>query len=91
MQKHGFWPVPSYGLRKAHSPSLVEGVVSENRGRKELLAPLALALPEDLRHRPYAPTSMKKPYTSGNAATPIKGLITKILLWGCCGDLRANG
>jgi hypothetical protein len=28
-----------------------------------------------------APTSMKKPYTRGNAATPIKKLITKILLW----------
>jgi hypothetical protein len=22
--KHGFWPVPSYGLREAHSPNLVE-------------------------------------------------------------------
>jgi hypothetical protein len=40
---------------------------------------------------PMPPTSMKKPYTSGNAATPIKGLIINILLWWCCGDLRANG
>jgi hypothetical protein len=34
---------------------------------------------------------MKKPYTRGNAATPIKGLIINILLlWWCCGDLRAK-
>ncbi len=29
VRKHEFWPVPSYGLRKAHSPNLVEDEFSE--------------------------------------------------------------
>ena len=29
--KARFWPVPSYGLREAHSPNVVEGVFSEVR------------------------------------------------------------
>jgi hypothetical protein len=24
VRKHGYWPVPSYGLREAHSPNLRE-------------------------------------------------------------------
>lgn len=36
---------------------------------------------KDLRTARMPPTSMKKPFTSGNAASPIKGLITQILLW----------
>jgi hypothetical protein len=31
VRKHGFLPVPSYGLREAHSPNLVEGKFSELR------------------------------------------------------------
>jgi hypothetical protein len=44
-------------------------------------APLPLCFLKTCATAPMPPTSMKKPYTSGNAATPIKGLITKILLW----------
>jgi hypothetical protein len=31
VRKHGFWPVPSYGLREAHSPNLVEEAFHEVR------------------------------------------------------------
>src|SRR5829696_8855114 len=31
VRKHGFLPVPSYGLREAHSPNLVEVKFSELR------------------------------------------------------------
>ena len=67
-----------------------QSALTEPRGRGGLgnsgtdgavSAPLPLRFLKDLRHRPYAPTTMKKPYTSGNAASPIKGLITNILLW----------
>jgi hypothetical protein len=44
-------------------------------------APLPLRFLKTCATAPMHPTSMKKPYTSGNAATPIKGLITQILLW----------
>jgi hypothetical protein len=82
VQKHSFGPVPSYGLRKAHSPSLVEGGSLGNSGTEGAVsAPLPLRFLKTCATAPMLPTSMKKPYTSGNAATPIKRLMTKILLW----------
>ena len=67
------------------------GVLGHSGTEGAVSAPLPLRFLKTCAAVPMPPTSMKKPYTRGNAATPIKGLIINILLlWWCCGDLRAK-
>jgi hypothetical protein len=68
-------------VKRIHRTAWKKCVLGNSGTEGAVSAPLPLRFLKTCATAPMPPTSMKKPYTSGNAATPIKGLITKILLW----------